>query len=77
MNLEPWIPAITAALTLVNTVILVWNQRHFAQLRENVNGMKYQLLAEAEQRGRRQVLNPEIELTDPPLPSMSHPADPV
>lgn len=47
------IPMVTAALTLANTVLLFMGNRRSAKIHREMNGMKLQLLAEAEQRGRR------------------------
>lgn len=52
MNLEPYVPAITAALTLINTIVLVWNQRHFATMKHRFNSLISHTLADAERRGR-------------------------
>lgn len=48
-----WLPAITAALTLSNTVILWFINRRTAKTQDQVNGMKLHELAEAELRGAR------------------------
>lgn len=53
MTIEPWLPAITAALTLANTIVLVWSARTTRSIKRHVNGMQLQMLAEAERRGRR------------------------
>jgi len=54
MQLEVWAPAVTAALTLLNTIVLVVVNRRTSKTHQKVNGMQLQLLAEAEARGRRQ-----------------------
>lgn len=54
MNLEPYLPFLTALVTLINTYMLVHNSRRLGQMKERVNGMYLQSLAEAERRGRRQ-----------------------
>jgi hypothetical protein len=65
-----WAPVVTAALTLINTVILVWNQQKVRQIRDHVDGMHLQLLAEAERRGRRSALRGAAR-------AEGRPADPV
>jgi hypothetical protein len=56
-DLAPYVPAITAFFTLANTIILVWNHRKVSGVKQQVNGMKWQLLADAENRGRQQALS--------------------
>lgn len=58
MEIAPYLPAITAALTLANTLLLFLMNRQSRQIRRHVNGMQLQLLAEAERRGRREALQP-------------------
>lgn len=53
MDVGPWIPAVTAFLTLANTVVLFVVNRRTGKTHREVNGMKLQLLQEAENRGRR------------------------
>lgn len=53
MNIEPYLPALTALFTLLNTLVLVWNHRKVRHLSEKVNGMYLQTLADAESRGRQ------------------------
>lgn len=56
MNLEPYVPLLTAIFTFANTALLVWAQMRFERLKEHVNGMRLQALADAEARGRSQAL---------------------
>lgn len=49
-----WVPALTAALTFANTIVLYIINRRTAKTHAGVNGMKWQQLAEAEARGRRE-----------------------
>ncbi len=53
MNVEVYLPAVTAALTLCNTIVLWWVSQRTAEIRRHVNGMKLQLVQDAEERGRR------------------------
>jgi hypothetical protein len=52
--LNEWVQLATAALTLANTLILVWNHRRMRRVSQKVNGMYLQTLADAELRGRLQ-----------------------
>lgn len=54
MQIEPYLPAITALLTLANTIVLFFMTHQTRSIRRHVNGMQLQLLAEAERRGRRE-----------------------
>lgn len=58
------LPAVTAALTLANTVVLWLIKRKNDRIEAHTNGMQLQLLAEAEKRGarleRRRVEDPPI-----------------
>jgi hypothetical protein len=66
VNIEPYLPAITALFTLVNTLVLAWNHRQVRKLRSRVNGMYLQTLADAEFRGRAQAKGrPEVLLDVP------------
>jgi hypothetical protein len=56
VNIEPYLPAITALFTLINTLVLAWNHRQVRKLRSKVNGMYLQTLADAEQRGRENAM---------------------
>lgn len=61
-----WAPAITALLTLVNTAILVLQHRRLGGVKEKVNGMYLQTLADAEMRGRGQAVGVEVLRPDQP-----------
>lgn len=54
MPIEPYLPAVTALLTLANTIVLFFMTHQNRSIRRHVNGMQLQLLAEAERRGRRE-----------------------
>jgi hypothetical protein len=54
--MEPYLPALTALLTLLNTCLVFWNGRRMHQMHRKVNGMYLQSLAAAEERGRAQAL---------------------
>jgi hypothetical protein len=56
VNVEPYLPAVTALLTLLNTCLVFWNGRRMHQMHRRVNGMYLQTLADAEARGREQAL---------------------
>lgn len=53
MPIEPYLPAVTALLTLANTIVLFFMTHQTRSIRRHVNGMQLQLLADAEERGRR------------------------
>jgi hypothetical protein len=57
VNLEPYVPLLTALFTFANTALLVWSQMRIRRLKEHVNGMRLQALADAEERGRAQALS--------------------
>lgn len=61
LSLEPWIPAITAFLTLCNTIALIYQVRAGRQTRHRLNGLLMQHTAEAEARGRRMALEDATE----------------
>lgn len=54
MSLEPYVPLLTALFTFANTALLVWSQLRLEHLKNRVNGMYLQTLADAEHRGRVQ-----------------------
>lgn len=54
--MEAWIPAVTAGLTLANTIVLFFLNRRARRTAKKLNGMQLQIIQEAENRGRRLAL---------------------
>lgn len=71
LNLEPYIPLVTAALTLANTVVLFMINRRTSRTHERVNGLLLQHTVEAEQRGRRLAAH---DLVEAPFTTTSAPS---
>jgi hypothetical protein len=51
--MEAWLPAVTAGLTLANTIVLFFLNRRARRTAKKMNGMYLQTIQEAENRGRR------------------------
>lgn len=56
-------PLLTAIFTFANTALLVWSQVRLQHLKDHVNGMRLQALADAEERGRGQALSGGVVAT--------------
>lgn len=69
MDITPYLPLVTAALTLANTVFLFFMNNRQRAIHKHVNGMQLQLLSEAERRGRRHASHARDRLGDPPRAS--------